>query len=305
MNEGVLRMANENWQENRSIFLENQMELVMWDGQPYPIKVYLHKRSLASNILPHWHDECEITCVLDGTADFYVDGVLQQVCAPASVLINSGEMHHIIPNVQSLSGQADIVSLTIQIIPEYMDKLIPHFREMTFTIPDIQTQTEITDRMKNICEYYFEVDPVLAKIKIHTEVTAIVAILYEKCREESPLDSINLRKEKEKTRAVLQYINEHYHENLRQQEIAGRFHFTREHFSRLFKRHTGMTFKEYVSLYRAEKVRKDLLHTDKKLSEITVDHGFSSETKLIAAFKEHYGTTPSKYRKEWKAAANS
>ena len=125
-----------------------------------------------------------------------------------------------------------------------------------------------------------------------------IALLYEKCRRRKYIVPINVQKDSERTKIILEYLNEHYNENIQQQVMAKKFHFTREYFARFFKNQTGMTFKEYLTVYRIEKAKEELLYSNKNLLDIALNNGFSNETRFISNFKKYYNQTPSRFRKE-------
>jgi AraC-like DNA-binding protein len=61
-----------------------------------------------------------------------------------------------------------------------------------------------------------------------------------------------------------------------------------------------MTFKEYLSDYRVNAARYDLVYTEKSILEIAIKHGFSDARGYIKAFKKMYNFTPLQYRKSLK-----
>ena len=68
-------------------------------------------------------------------------------------------------------------------------------------------------------------------------------------------------------------------------------------YSTAFKKHTGMTFTEYLTKYRLQKARMQLMASDSGILEIALNNGFSDDRRLILAFRQEYGTTPFQYRK--------
>jgi AraC-like DNA-binding protein len=65
----------------------------------------------------------------------------------------------------------------------------------------------------------------------------------------------------------------------------------------LFKRITGMTLMEYVLGKRVSMAKRMLLTTDKTISCIAMDNGFSSAILFCRIFKRVTGSSPLKYRK--------
>ena len=66
----------------------------------------------------------------------------------------------------------------------------------------------------------------------------------------------------------------------------------------MFKKQLGINYKAYLTRIRLEKVKFLLVNTEKKLLEIALESGFSSEHSLIKNFKKTYRLTPTEYRQE-------
>jgi len=76
-------------------------------------------------------------------------------------------------------------------------------------------------------------------------------------------------------------------------EMAG-VHET--HFSRAFRRHTGMTANEYRARARMRAASTMLLTTTGSLARIAVSAGFSDQSHLTRAFTQRLGLAPARYR---------
>ena len=97
--------------------------------------------------------------------------------------------------------------------------------------------------------------------------------------------------------ALLSYIDRNCAERLRLDELAARCYYTPEHFARSFKRHTGMTFKEYVYECRIKKAKRMLKKTDLPIEQILSECGFANRTAFFKKFFQSVGQTPLQYRK--------
>jgi len=67
--------------------------------------------------------------------------------------------------------------------------------------------------------------------------------------------------------------------------------------SELFSSGEGITIEKYLIHKRIEKVIEMLVYSDRKLTEISHQLGYSSINHLSKQFKEITGSTPSRYRK--------
>ena len=111
---------------------------------------------------------------------------------------------------------------------------------------------------------------------------------------------INYLKNIERMKGVIQYVENHYTEPISQSAVAQKFYFSREYFSRYFKKTCGMTFTDYVTQYRLQKAKEDLIGSSASILEIALKNGFSDERRFINSFRKWFGTTPLQYRKKVK-----
>jgi len=65
---------------------------------------------------------------------------------------------------------------------------------------------------------------------------------------------------------------------------------------KLFKRHTGMNFTEYVSRLRVDRAKELLANPNLRISEIAYDVGFQSLTHFNRIFRKLEGQAPTAYR---------
>lgn len=93
-------------------------------------------------------------------------------------------------------------------------------------------------------------------------------------------------------RKVLAYIEEHFAEDLKMDELAEVAGMSKYHFSRLFKDAVGVPPYRYVVQQRVEAARRLLLRTDLQVTQIALRTGFSSQSHFSTTFREHTGTTP-------------
>lgn len=81
-------------------------------------------------------------------------------------------------------------------------------------------------------------------------------------------------------------------------ELAEEVHLSPSQLGVLFKRHFGMTPKQYLLKRRLEEAKIWLSSTNKSLDYIAYKVGLSSASVLIKLFSKHYHTSPGRYRKQ-------
>lgn len=93
---------------------------------------------------------------------------------------------------------------------------------------------------------------------------------------------------------VVRYISEKLSPSLSADEIAEKFEISRAKLTADFKRETGMTLKEYISLACIDRARI-LLSTGSDVTRTALEVGYQSAGAFIRAFKKLTGTTPGAY----------
>jgi AraC-like DNA-binding protein len=97
---------------------------------------------------------------------------------------------------------------------------------------------------------------------------------------------------------VINYIKENPTADLSLSKVASMAGFSEVYFHNCFKASTGETLHAYVETQRIKKAAKMLLRTDKTLTEIAYECGFSSQSYFSYAFKRKLGVTPREYAKK-------
>ena len=93
------------------------------------------------------------------------------------------------------------------------------------------------------------------------------------------------------------YIENHYYEPLSLETVAKIAGFSPAYFSRLFQKQLGKTYSEYLINVRLTHAKSLLLGTDKSITEIALETGYTYAANLTEQFKKKIGMTPLSYRK--------
>ena len=98
---------------------------------------------------------------------------------------------------------------------------------------------------------------------------------------------------------VLTYINSHYTQPLKMQEIAKMFGISVSYLSHQFVKFTNRSVYEYI-LYRRVVLAKQMIQTDLSLNTIAYQCGFNDYSNFLRMFYRLEGMSPSQYRKQLK-----
>lgn len=102
---------------------------------------------------------------------------------------------------------------------------------------------------------------------------------------------------KDEYNLILRFLNE-YHTNITLDDLCRHFARSKSHISHLFKKSSGMTIRAYANGLKLTDAKKMLRGTDLPITEIAYSVGFNDVSYFIKLFKEEFGISPLKYRKD-------
>ncbi|QWU14134.1 two-component system, response regulator YesN [Paenibacillus sophorae] len=105
------------------------------------------------------------------------------------------------------------------------------------------------------------------------------------------------KKHAEVIEKCVNYIEEHFTEDISLEHAANLLFFSPNYLSMIFKSYLGVSFTKYLSDFRLEKAVQLLGAGDMKVYEIAGKVGFKDEKYFYRVFKAKYGLTPDEYRK--------
>lgn len=94
------------------------------------------------------------------------------------------------------------------------------------------------------------------------------------------------------SRALL-YIHSHYGSEISVQDIAESEHISKNHFTRIFTKETGMTPYYYIKEYRFN-IAVSMIENGASIGEASVGCGFLSAAAFSNSFKKRFGFSPKK-----------
>ena len=249
------------------------------------------------NLMPHWHDEVEIDCVLKGSVYYTVEGTTYRLDQGDAVVVDSGVIHSGRYTGGNAAGETGATVMTIQINRDV-------FRYSGYPKPSFEVflpreeNAEMRAVLMEIKAVYTQRKPYF-EVLLNSNVLKLCYFLMNdhaprKKGMRSPASTNNEIKE------ALRYIEDHCREKLRLEEVAERLNYNPSYFSRRFHQYTGFTFVEYLNRCRAEVAASMLLESDRSVSDIAMDCGFPNISSFITFFKRQYKITPALYRRTGK-----
>lgn len=245
----------------------------------------------------HFHDWIEIVYLIHGDLEVQINNRTRQLKEHDFIVVNPMSIH----STRCIGGNTAIL---LQIPISFLETFMPDIREYSFALDfeskDKRVQTKLANIRSTLQDlwitYQFETEGYI--FRCYGLIFELIYILihsfsYKPDQKERQANQKNL----ERIQNIIDYVKEHYTEQITISEIAGEVGLNEIYFSRFFKANMGMTFLEYVHMVRLEKIYVDLLNTNESIKDIQEKHGFYNDKVFRRLFREIYGCTPREARK--------
>ena len=243
----------------------------------------------------HFHDEIELLAVLEGEFGCVVDNKEYIAKKGQVIFINSRVPHSTFCKKANTTYAlvqfklSDFIDTEVNKILKYSIRLSYSNDEVVCVIDDEKMCDTVVQMAKEFAE-----KNTAYSIMIKSGIYSLLASLY---RNGVISDSYNYAgKEIKKLLPALEYINEHYYEDISLDFISSSINFEKSYFCRSFKKAIGATFTEYINFVRICKSEKLLRNTDESISEIATKVGYSSVSYFNREFKHYKSCSPKVYR---------
>ena len=244
---------------------------------------------------PHIHREVEILMIKDGNAEITVSDRNFKVSAGEIVIVNPLEVHAVLADRSAPYHQRCICfDLSLIVDKELRESLALGESTITeFHNKEYETTKELTD----IFEMLFDAVSMNSE-ELFLESVAYVSLAFAKLKK---LNMILTKKGKNKKSAfvseVQAYLSEHFSEEITSSDISKELFYNQSYFCRLFRENFGVSFLEYLTLYRVSNAKILLSAGNLSISDVAERVGFLDASYFSRCFKKIVGYSPSYYRK--------
>lgn len=97
---------------------------------------------------------------------------------------------------------------------------------------------------------------------------------------------------------ALRYIAANSHRPVSVNEVATAIHTSRATLQRRFSQHAGRSVAAQIRFLRIERIKRQLVQTDRPIGKIALEAGFDNNQRLDETFRREVGVSPSAYRHE-------
>lgn len=236
-----------------------------------------HQRALGKT--PHIHKEIELVFVEKGSAFAHADGF--------KATIKTGDVFIAFPNQihyyeKSDEGKYHVLCLN--------HRLFYGLKETFFSSAPTTNIVTFTPEIKRLLNKALHSDPqdslrisgylnvIMSEILPHLEITE------------------GTRRDNGTLREVLDWCENHYMDDISLATVAEGTHLSSCYISHLFSNKLGLGFSDYINILRITAACELLTHTDKKISDISGNVGYSTIRSFNRAFSKIMETTPFEYR---------
>ncbi len=217
-----------------------------------------------------------------------------QVYAPdgTSVLVNEAIMKEykadspdVVVGKYNLLEDPDVIATgQLQVLKRAFQGETVFFRDVRVPLEEIAERYGIQDFDVEAIYQDITVFPILDDMK---RVIYVVALLINR----------RVYRGKDEIEKAKEYIENHWMEKFNVKETAKAACLSTAHFTKLFKKHTGITPHEYYVNYKISKLKEKLLDTNLSVAQAFAACNMEYNGHSAKVFKNKTGLSPSEYRK--------
>lgn len=249
----------------------------------------------------HWHNCLEIIFVLRGTVYVQMESETYELEEKEIEIINADEPHRI------YSEDKDNRILTFKMDLDFFEKYYNDVKNIYFYTNSSEEgvqekeKYQVLRRFLSVLAYELiqksedydeEIEEEMVKLLFHLLNNFHYLIYDEEGLKENEVQF-------ERYHRISKFIYNNYMNKISLQDIAKREFLSSYYLSHEIKNMAGTNFMDFLNSTRVHESVKLLLDTDKTLSEISEEVGFSHTRYYNKYFKMYYNTTPLQYRKKY------
>ncbi len=241
----------------------------------------------------HWHENYEICQVINKPCKFRIDGELIEANPGDIVSISEQTVHQFI--ITDNDSDIRVIQFNSNILFGVTDRILPLKTHISHS--EIEKDTALKnnlDLILSLMEYEENTD----NSEKNNYYKAITASLYFFLQQHFPKTQSGHSGKSTKSDfyRIVEYINEHFAENISVNSISAHFYFSRGKLSAVFKKYAGVGINEYINQLRIKNANKLLLQGQSSTSAALLS-GFESIRTFNNCYKKIMGVTPSEYIK--------
>lgn len=236
---------------------------------------------------PHYHSLYEIYFLEEGNCTYIIDDKVYNVCSGDIVIIPDGIIHH--TKYDNVNYSRILINCSQEYIPDSLQSVI---RTGNYLCRNPMINDELKYILNKI-ENEFKIKDGYSDEIINCLTHSLFYLLMRKADSCIDIDDRNKSIEQ-----AVAYIRENFSSEITLYGLAKRFSVSPEHFSRMFKKETGLGFSKYLNSLRLQYAEQLLKSSECiNVTQIAEICGFEDSNYFSKKFKEVYGISPKKLQK--------
>lgn len=285
-------------------------ELVEHGTALFPVACY-HDNISEIAVAWHWHDELEALVVETGTARVAVNGTDCTVRQGEGIFINAGALHGVWPAGEEVCRLRSVVfhprlvggGVDSMIWQKYLEPLLTDPCRPFVYFPGVSGWERDACSAIQAAWQACASEQEGFEFAVRERLSQLIFLLSQHGPAAGKRPSEKALRDGGRIKAMLQYIQAHYAEELTLTKIAQSANLSANECLRCFRSMIGSTPIRYVKQVRIQKAAELLTSTDRKISDIGGACGFQEMSYFAKSFRELKGCTPGDFRKSGKASA--
>lgn len=247
----------------------------------------------------HWHPDLELSLVLEGSMDYFINGETVHIKAGQGIFINGRRLHY---NYSRTETSCKYLVVTINpLIYDIGLRPVGEHVQNSFGLSgqDFLILNGEEDWHKTIFNLFFKINDELHSnsCNLFTAMSFALAVCGEVSNH---IDAAQPEREGDlqwlTAWKMTSFIHRNYDEKISLPDIAAAGQVCRSKCCNLFARYVGQTPNSYLTSYRVQKSCEFLRDTSCSVSEVAMKCGFQSASYFTQVFQQQTGATPRDYR---------
>jgi len=273
----------------------------------FPFEYVYRDAKSAQNELPdHVHDWYEFVYVYSGRGTFFIDHMFYDAKPGDIFLIPGNTLHRSFPLEEDpkratalFFSAAFVHAMTLGDAFSYLQPFEAAKRNQSYrlSLPE-EVQEQIIEILEQLHREYCEAKVGYRQaIRLHVQQILLLLGRYDANASDLQQARHSIATLPEWMADVLSYADAHPEADLSLSALARHAAVTPSHFSRVFKRLTGMNVTDYVTAKRVMRAKELIQQSHMSIAEIAEHCGFGSITHFHRKFKALTGMTPAQYKR--------
>ncbi len=288
---------------------DSMCEIKVHGTRDFPFQGYMNEPKDIRGEGWHWHREAEFLLVLEGKIRCGNNGEQYILEKGEGIFINCGALHM----AGTHSGNCKGKSVSFVFLPKfisgddrgllYQKYVKPMAEDPGFKGCVLRRETDWQRKVLECLKKVYiscKEEKWSGELLVRNALSRAWGILAEQERPESGIyaEKSTDGKYEQRVKKILEYIEGHYADYITIEDMARQVNISRTECFRCFQKITGQTPLEYLTFYRLSQAAYKLHNTDSSITEICISSGFSQPSYFGKKFREYYGVSPLKYRKQ-------